>query len=151
MSRSCRFFVVALAVMLFGAPLFAAGRSCATAAIAEPFALPDGSRHDAGKLTICVDYPQSPVSYLHPTYVNGSPVGRFSGSREVLGMGDSNQAFMLFERDSGQLLHLSGLGVPARSNVEFYRFDFIKVEVSSSIRAAATPARGSVTVVAAGA
>ena len=60
---------------------------CSTAEVEEPFQLPDGSLHDAGTLTICLDRESSPVSFLHHAYVDRVPVGMMNSDRELVTAG----------------------------------------------------------------
>ena len=59
-----------LGLFLVSAPAIAGG-SCTSAVLNESLTLPDGSRHDAGLLTLCATRDYSPVATLHKTFFDG--------------------------------------------------------------------------------
>jgi hypothetical protein len=91
-------------------------RRCVSADVDSPIVLPDGSRHPAGSLKICMSRAHSPVASIHETRVNGSKIGMYpsrtflneeSGSRY-----DSRDPYVVFRRDSSGDLVLQGYAVP---------------------------------------
>lgn len=115
----------------------AGGRGeCTSALVAEPFLAPDGSLHAAGRLTICETRRYSPVSHLHATYVDGLPLGMLlsrSGSSE--GLSGDGKPFLMFLRDEGGLLHLSGYAIPAGDRMVTYRLDLARADRNRRVAA----------------
>ncbi len=101
-----------LGLFLVAAPAVAGG-SCTSAMLNESLTLPDGSRHDAGLLTLCATRDYSPVATLHKTFVDGMPIAFFLSRRgEAEGSADGRPV-MMFRRDAKGRLHLSGYSVPS--------------------------------------
>ena len=106
---------VILGVVCAVAPCPAQAQSgyCASAWIAEPFILPDGSVHSPGNLKICTAAPMSPVSQLQRTYVDGMPIGAFVSRRQTgeLNVTDKDPAIFVFQRDLESRLRLERYAV----------------------------------------
>jgi hypothetical protein len=110
----------ALMVALACSAVALAGNECTSARVAEPFLLPDGSEHPAGKLTLCVSEHYSPVSYLHRTYVDGMAVGMHVSRHSVSEAPASESAYMLFNRGTDSKLRLVGFARPGREHMDLY-------------------------------
>jgi hypothetical protein len=118
---------------------------CATATLEEPFVLPDGSEHPAGRLTLCRDGRYSPVSAMHRTFVNRMPVGIFNG-REEQGaqLADDENYFMLFTRRSDRPLRLVAYSLPDYGGSQTHVLHRPRVVVKDSIDRAVTSAGSAV-------
>jgi hypothetical protein len=115
--------------------------TCTSAFVSEPFRAPDGSLHEAGKLTICASREYSPVSWLHATYIDGYPVGMWMSRRgSSEGLEDGGRPFIMFRRDAAGLLHLSGYASPAGNTMVTYQLDLARVEASQRVAAREGPA-----------
>lgn len=123
---------------------------CYTADVPSDIVLPDGSRHPAGTLKICLDRNYSPVTGLLATYVGGRPVGIFPGT---LGTARATEAvgapFFLFYRDAEGALELHGYAIPVGDAVNTYNMspdgtEWDKFEVKSRWRLAALIGEGAV-------
>jgi hypothetical protein len=105
---------------------------CTSADVAETFLLPDGTMHEAGRITLCTEREYSPVRWLHAAYVDRMPVAMLisrSGSSE--GRGTDLRPFFVFDRDAQGLLHLAGYAVPTgRGALTTYRMDPARVRSS---------------------
>lgn len=89
-------------------------RRCVSADVDSPIVLPDGSRHPAGSVKICMSRAHSPVASFHETCVNGSQIGMYP-SRTFLNEEDEagvRDPYMVFRRDSSGQLVLQGYAVP---------------------------------------
>jgi hypothetical protein len=88
-------------------------RRCITADVDSPVVMPDGSRHPAGSVKICMSRAHSPVTSFHVTRVNGSQIGLYP-SRTFLNeeIDAGNDAYMVFRRNASGELVLQGYAVP---------------------------------------
>ena len=87
--------------------------TCVRASIAEPFVLPDGTRHPAGTLRICLDRDYSPVAGLHTIVAADGTAGAFLSRREKAETEASRAVPMIaFVRDASQSLALLGYTIP---------------------------------------
>ncbi len=128
-----RLIVIGLTLALLTTSSFGAARVCATADVPEEFVLPDGSEHEAGKLTVCVDPARTAVQSVHTTYVNRMPVGAFTSRRDVKVASGDGQYMMLFDRHRDNKLHLSGFTLNRGSRAELYSLDkHARVDVTDS-------------------
>jgi len=114
--------LVATFVLLLSAGPARATGSCTSADIDEPFRLPDGSLHDAGRLSLCLDRHHSPVAALHEARVDGRALGLFaSRSDQSEGLLEHDATpFMMFNRLKSGELALVGLGTPGRDRMQLY-------------------------------
>jgi len=104
---------VALLVACTGSISAISARNCVTVALADPFLLPDGSVHQAARLTLCLARSFSPVARFHQVSVDGIPVGVLL-SRTGLSEGPGpKEPRVTFRRDSEGRLHLVGYAWPA--------------------------------------
>jgi len=103
--------VVALAALVVGL-LFsgtaAARGACVSAVIDEPFVLPGGSAHDAGRLSLCIQRTHSPIATLHEMRVDGMAVGLQQSRRGTTEERSSAPPFMVFTRNAEGRLLLDG-------------------------------------------
>jgi hypothetical protein len=89
-------------------------RRCVSADVDSPIVLPDGSRHPAGSLQICMSRAHSPVASIHETRVNGSKIGMYL-SRTFLNEEPepgNQDPYLVFRRDAEGGLVLQGYVVP---------------------------------------
>jgi hypothetical protein len=89
-------------------------RRCISADVDSPIVLPDGSRHPAGSVKICMSRAHSPVASFHETRVNGSQIGMYP-SRTFLNEeaeAGTRDPYMVFRRDPHGHLVLQGYAVP---------------------------------------
>jgi hypothetical protein len=93
-------------------PTAVAGDECLTVAVRERVELPDGSIHDAGRLTLCSGVALSPVTQLLRLSMNGSPIG-FVMSRPGRAEAPTHaQPTFLFHRRASGALGLASYQVP---------------------------------------
>jgi hypothetical protein len=85
---------------------------CATATVDRPIVLPDGSRHAAGVLTLCLSQDFSPVSSLHLAFVDGRTVGQWLSRRDTSESGAAAPV-MVFEQQPDGALRLAGYAMPS--------------------------------------
>lgn len=113
--------VLALVIVTFSArEAVAQPRTCVRADIEEPFVLPDGSRHEAGLLRICLDRDYSPVAGLHSIVAGDARSGTFLSRRvkpEATAQAGPQLAFV---RDAQGALVLRGYMLERRGAVEAY-------------------------------
>ena len=149
MGRLCRIAaVVSTSIVLLAlGSVPAAARTCASADIDEPFVLPDGNLHPAGRLTLCFERENSPVSYLHRVYVDHEPIGIFGSRRELQEATDGDRYYLLFIRGGDRTLRLSGYSVPRHGGSELYALDTPRVEVRDSLRSSAAGGSAGVAIV----
>ncbi len=98
-----------------------AGR-CISADVDSPIVLPDGSRHSAGSLEICMSRIHSPVASLHETRIDGHQVGIYvaqSAPNEEYAKG--REPYMVFARSSAGDLVLRGYVVPDGKRMRAFR------------------------------
>jgi hypothetical protein len=97
---------------------------CISADVDSPIVLPDGSRHAAGSLEICMSRIHSPVASLHETRVNGRQVGLYlSRTARNEQRADGREPYMVFGRsDEGDLV-LRGYVVPDGDRMRAFRMD----------------------------
>ena len=110
-------------------------RTCVRATVDEPFVLPDGSRHPAGLLRICLDRDYSPVSGLHTIVSEDHTPGWFLSRRIRVEGEDAASPRMAFVRDSSGALRLRGYTLARGIRVEAYW-----IEPPRGVRLAATAA-----------
>jgi len=122
--------VGAVAILFLTGPVVAQARTCSTVDLDEPFVLPDGSQHAAGKLTLCRAPVSSPSEALYVSYVNRAPIGLLFGRRGRSEAPTDRQPFMMFARDHAGRLHLYGLGVPRQDGTETFRFERFPLRAS---------------------
>jgi hypothetical protein len=138
-SRSVLLFAALAFVLAFAfQPGHASNKTCASADIEEPFALPDGSVHPAGKLTLCHSHEHSPVKTMHRVLVDRHPVGLFSSERQlVAAAAEPTPYYLIFERRAGSTLRLAGYGKPSGGKTEMHLLDRpARVDVRDSVGAA---------------
>jgi hypothetical protein len=105
----------------FGAPeVVAKPRSCVRVAVEEPFVLPDGSRHAAGSLRICLDREYSPVAGLHTITAGDRRAGVFLSRRARTEAPSSGPAHVAFARDARGTLSLIGYSYATGEPAEVY-------------------------------
>jgi hypothetical protein len=98
-----------------------AGR-CISADVGSPIVLPDGSRHSAGSLEICMSRIHSPVASLHETRIDGHHVGIYvaqSAPNEEYAKG--LEPYMVFGRSVAGDLVLRGYVVPDGKRMRAFR------------------------------
>ena len=106
---------------------------CTSALVEEVFALPDGSVHPAGRLTLCAGG-SSPVFALQRTFVDGRPVGMFTSRREVVEDAEDEGYYLIFHRRPGHPMELTGYSQPSSGYTEMFTLDRpARVEVEDSI------------------
>ncbi len=88
-----------------------------------PLRLPDGSVHPSGSLTLCHSIRYSPISSLHETYVNGSPLGMLRSRARTSEVGNDAPAVVYFNRSSDGYLDLYGYVVPQRDSSVTFLFE----------------------------
>jgi len=110
-------------------PASAGSGVCATATIAEPFVLPDGSRHPAGVLKLCHGGTFSPVSSFHTTFVDRMPVAMFLGHHQTVAPAEDSAYALLFARADDSQLRLIGYTLPSRGGAETHMLDRPRVVV----------------------
>jgi len=133
MQRILGLFVFALAATVFFAGAPAAAGICTSALIEENFALPDGSVHPAGRLTLCPGG-FSPVFSLQRTFVDGKPVGMFASRRDLVEQDEDEGHYLIFYRRAGRPLQLTSYGQPSGERTEMFMLDQpARVEVEDSI------------------
>jgi hypothetical protein len=110
-------------VLLAGLALLAAtpavGAECVTAEVDRPILLPDGSRHPAGLLTLCLSRDFSPVSSLHLAFVDRRPVGQWL-SRHGKSEAPADTPLMVFAREADGALRLEGYAMPSGRGTKTY-------------------------------
>ena len=119
-------------------PTLASGDGCTSADVNEPFVLPDGSVHPAGKVTLCHSHEHSPVKSMHRVLVDRQPVGMFFSERQII-VDESKPSpyYLIFERSSVGPLRLVGYGRPSGAETATYLLDRpIRVDVRDSVGAA---------------
>ena len=127
---------IALVILTFGArQVEAQPRTCVRATVEEPFVLPDGSRHPAGLLRICLDRDYSPVSGLHTIVSEDRGPGWFLSRRNRVEGEDAASPRMAFVRDSSGALRLRGYTLARGHRVEAYW-----IEPPRGVHVAAAPA-----------
>jgi len=90
----------------------AAAEDCVSVTVADRFTLPDGSVHDAARLSLCTQRSLSPVAGIHEIAVDGIPMG-MAISRVGRSEGPGSPTPMvLFRRASSGLLDVVGFSVP---------------------------------------
>ena len=110
-----------IAIFTFAAREVAAQpRACIRADVAEAFVLPDGSRHPAGQLRICLDRDYSPVAGLHTIAADGRTSGRFLSRRTRAEAADQDGSMIAFVRDASGTLALRGYTLARGGRVEAY-------------------------------
>lgn len=137
-----RLAAVVCAVLIVGATAANAGGVCTSARIDEPFALPDGSEHPAGRLTICLERHHSPVASLHEMLVDGMPVAMFQSDRRSSEGHSSERSYIVFDRGADGALVLTGFATPGRERMELYTLRFGKGSRRSEIRSWSDVAAG---------
>jgi hypothetical protein len=103
---------------LASSPLLASSGSCASAEVGEPFLLPDGSEHPAGRLTLCLGSEFTPVTSLYRTFVDRMPVGSFASRRVETDRSEGR--FMMFDRNAEGTLRLAGYTAPSGDGAETF-------------------------------
>ena len=113
--------VISLVIVAFAArETIAQPRTCVRADIEEAFVLPDGSRHSAGLLRICLDRDYSPVAGLHSIMAGDHGTGTFLSRRvKPEGMSQASPQIAFFRDASGALV-LLGYTLEKRGKVEAY-------------------------------
>ena len=113
--------IFSLLLVTFAArPAIAQPRTCVRADIEEPFVLPDGSRHPAGLLRICLDRDYSPVAGLHSIVASDQRTGTFL-SRRVRPEGARQASPQLaFVRNPAGALVLRGYTLERGGKVDAY-------------------------------
>lgn len=117
-----RLFVVALCLVAAQGAAEAARGVCVSAEIEEPFRLPDGSNHPAGRLTLCHDSDYSPVASFHRTKVDGMTVSMHMSRRGESERGDSDAPFIMFSRDVDGTLLLLGYAHSGQDKATVHAF-----------------------------
>ena len=113
-------FVIVAALAATGQTLAARHGICASADVAEPVHLPDGSLQPAGRFTLCEMRDYSPVASLHSFRVDGRPVALLV-SRRGTGEGSAQQSpFLMLVRDGRGNLILAGYATPAGDRMVTY-------------------------------
>ena len=77
--------------------------TCVTARIPEAYVLPDGSRHEPGRLSLCLTENLSPVTGLHRVAVEGHTLGLARSHRTLAESRDVTEPLVLFRRRDGHL------------------------------------------------
>ncbi|HJQ97058.1 MAG TPA: hypothetical protein VJ826_02030 [Candidatus Polarisedimenticolaceae bacterium] len=78
--------------------------ACVLARVPEAYELPDGSVHEAGRLTLCLSQALSPVVGLHRLAVDGHTLGLARGRRAIAKESrDVTEPLVLFRRHAGRL------------------------------------------------
>jgi hypothetical protein len=102
---------VSVALLFSGAAAPAGAGGCVSADVPAPVALPDGTIHEPGTLSVCIRLSISPVSTLHTAQLDGHPAG-FMLSRRGVAEGMLRTPSMLFLRQVDGSLMLRGYAVP---------------------------------------
>ena len=121
-----RVFALALCLVAAQGAAEAARGVCVSADIQEPFRLPDGSDHPAGKLTLCHHSDYSPVASFHRTKVDGMTVSMHTSRRGESEGGDSDAPFIMFTRDADGRLLLLGYGHSGQDKATVHAFQLSK-------------------------
>jgi len=77
--------------------------ACVLARVPEAYVLPDGSVHEAGRLTLCLTQTLSPVAGLHRVAVDGHTLGLARSRRALAESRDVTDPLVLFRRHAGRL------------------------------------------------
>jgi len=77
--------------------------ACVLARVPEAYELPDGSVHEAGRLTLCLTQALSPVAGLHRVAVEGHTLGLARSRRALAESRDITEPLVLFRRHAGRL------------------------------------------------
>ena len=117
-----RLGVVALCLVAAQGAAEAAKGVCVSAQIEEPFRLPDGSVHPAGELTLCHHSDYSPVASFHRTKVDGMTVSMHMSRRGESERGDSDEPFIMFNRESDGTLLLVGYAHQGQDKAAVHAF-----------------------------
>jgi hypothetical protein len=96
---------------------------CTGAIIEEPFELPDGSEHPAGRLTLCLERNHSPVASLHKVKVDRTPVSLLMSRRGSSEAGTSESPYIMFIRRADGRLELAGYAYPGRDGMTVYTLE----------------------------
>ena len=86
--------------------------ACITANVPEAFTLPDGSVHDAGRLTVCIHQALNPVVGLHRVRVDGDGDTLAMSHRSRAKEYTDIRPVLLFRHVPGTPLDLVGYVVP---------------------------------------
>ena len=126
MPGKTRWIVGLLVILATWAPVsFARGPKagrCISADVDSPIVLPDGSRHSAGSLEICMSRIHSPVASLHETRIDGRQIGIYLGQsapNEEYAKG--REPYMVFGRSIAGDLVLRGYVVPDGKRMRAFR------------------------------
>ena len=117
-----RLIVLALCLVAAQGAAEAAGGVCVSAEIEEPFRLPDGSAHPAGRLTLCHQSDFSPVASIHRSQVDGMTVSMHMSRRGESERNDSDAPVMMFGRQADGMLLLLGYAHSGRDKTTMHAF-----------------------------
>jgi hypothetical protein len=121
-----------LALLSVSGPAAAETRVCATITIDEPFVMPGGVEHAAGRLTLCRSLEYSPSRTVYVGYIDRAPVGMIFGQRGLSEAPTESDPYMMFARDRWGRLRLYGLSIPCREGMETFLFDGFPVAYARS-------------------
>ena len=84
---------------------------CVTSEVPEPFTLPDGTMHPAGRLTLCGVLALNPVTGVHRVWLDGTGASIVLTRRTRAEAGPNSEPAFLFRRVQGAPLDLVGFVV----------------------------------------
>ena len=142
-----RLFVVALCLLAAQSAAEAARGVCVSADIEEPFRLPDGSNHPAGRLTLCHEGDYSPVASFHRTKVDGMTVSMNISRRGESERGDSDAPFIMFSRDVDGTLLLLGYANSGQDKAIVHAFPPSRKFREQALQVDARPDRGEAPII----
>lgn len=114
---------VVLGLAAFASAYAQSSGDCLSVALPDPIALPDGSIHPAGQLTLCTSRVYSPVSAVHALSLDGMPVARLLSRPGISEVPGPNQPTVTFYRDGGGILHLIGYAFRSGNRSRTYLLD----------------------------
>lgn len=86
--------------------------ACVTANVPEVFALPDGTVHPAGRITLCTEQALNPVTGLHRLQLADGACSLAMSRRSRAEATGDTQPVILFRRTPGEPLELVGFVLP---------------------------------------
>jgi len=104
--------VITGALAVLGTGIALAGDDCLSVRLKAPIMLPDGTIHDASRLTLCTSRDLSPVTRLHVISLNGKAVGLVRSRMGVSEGPARTTPMVMFRRLESGVLDLVGYAVP---------------------------------------
>ena len=131
MNRSKRntttFGALATLALLAVGPAPAGGANhCVRAQVPGSFVMPDGTEHEAGTLRICMNRQYSPVAGLHEMSADGGSTRMYISRMQTSeGVVDDATPYVMFRRNGGGSLVLTGYAVPDGDRYLVFRMESI--------------------------